>query len=545
MSLLPPKETKELQAQDRRLLAELDARYPHLKRCLRWRNGEVRRHATSVLNGAGGLSQFKKLAERKGLFDIRFERQSWVDSDGERRVFTLARAAVTEMFPMGTHFWLRDNSIIGARFLKVGDARQQHRGKEVLLSCLSFISSVAQLERFEDLVRTRSRSFLQDVRNWPGIFAAIKDNLIVERNEGWAHKQDAWQMLAWYVLEALEDGRLSLSDLTKKHKKFLGLIVPFLAKVSFWRCANSGSWEEIEAVRTSVRAWEHRLVVLIGELARKPRYRFLVEGYVRSRRHLAARFKRVDITGAVSILDKEASRVLLVDLPFESPGYSRRDPRFRKGDAALIYLLEIDYIDFLAGRTGRDEKWARAMEDRILSEVLALRDDRSGAIYRYRGDSYQRSGFFRFLTTTRLRLMYGAPSGDASAQFAERSKLVPRGRQAAWTHFVWQLSAWAGKRLLETGEQRFGVLHDTFFIQGLALITGNEGSLDLNSRGAPRTVRIPAWRMPECYIADITSGGKELLFPSPHTPLNWAVIEMVHAFKVRKKVLEATAGSKN
>jgi hypothetical protein len=32
--------------------------------------------------------------------------------------------------------------------------------------------------------------------------------------------------------------------------------------------------------------------------------------------------------------------------------------------------------------------------------------------------------------------------------------------------------------------------------------------------------------------------GRDLIIPSPHTPLNWAVAEMFDAFGVREKVLE-------
>jgi hypothetical protein len=544
MSLLSSTEVKKLKAADQRLLRELNRSAPWLKRRLLWRGAEVKRHAKLAIAGEAGLAKFKAMGAKRGLFDIRFEQRPWRDSDGEKRVFTLARAASTDMFPMGTHYWLRDNAIIGARFSKLEDRSYQRRGRELLLSCLTFISSVAQLKRFEGIVQSKSRAFVSSVTNWPRIFAAIDDNLTTQRHEGWAHKQDAWQMLAWYVLEALEEGRLAHGDLTDKHKRFLGMIVPFLAKVSFWRCENSGSWEEIEAVRTSVRAWEHRLIVRIAELARKPQYRFFVDGYTGARGYLGARYNKVDLFRAAEILDREASRVMLKDLPYESPMYSRSDPRFRRGDAALIYLLELDYVGFLGARAGKNKRWVQAMEERLLKGVLALQDDRSGGIARYHRDTYQRCGFFRSLTAAKLIKLYGAPSGDASGKFAERHLLVPRGRQAAWTHFVWQLAAWAGERFAVTGEKRFRVLHDRFFVQGLKLITGKEASLDLDEHSVSRIIRIPSWRMPECYIADITPDGSEMQFPSPHTPLNWAVCEMINAFRVRTAVLAQTAREK-
>jgi hypothetical protein len=314
--------------------------------------------------------------------------------------------------------------------------------------------------------------------------------------------------------------------------------VPFLAKVAFWRCENSGSWEEIAAVRTSVRAWEHRLIVKVAELSQEKSYEFLAATYDRHRKYLGLKLKSVDLTKAVKLLDKEISRLMLKELVFECPMYPRNDARYRAEDAALIYLLELNYVQFLAERLGKSSKWAKTAEMRLLNGILKLQDDRSGGIYRYRRDTYQRGGFFRYLTAAKLVEVYGALSGDASANLAYRHHLVPKGRQAAWTHPVWQLAAWSAERFLATRDSNYKKLHDRFFTSGLKLITGkNEGSFDIDEKGDSRVIRVPAWRMPECYIADTSNSGEEMVFPSPHTPLNWAIAEMLNAFRVRKELL--------
>jgi hypothetical protein len=161
-----------------------------------------------------GLTKLEVIARKKGLFDIRIERRRWLDTDGERRTFTLARAAGTEMFPMGTHYWVRDNAIIGARLIRSADRIERKKGRDIILSCLGFMSSVEQLKRFKKVIRSKDESFINNCDNWPHIFAAVADNLNTARHEGWSHKQDAWQILAWYVLEGLESGRLKLSELT-------------------------------------------------------------------------------------------------------------------------------------------------------------------------------------------------------------------------------------------------------------------------------------------------------------------------------------------
>ena len=142
------------------------------------------------------------------------------------------------------------------------------------------------------------------------------------------------------------------------------------------------------------------------------------------------------------------------------------------------------------------------------------------------------------MTARKLQDLYGAPSGDASHHFVGRDKVVPKGRRAAWTHFVWQLAAWSGERYLATGGGTYRTLHDRFFSQGLALFTGErEVSVGQEKRGAMRVIAVPRLRMPECYIADTVPNRGEIIFPSPHTPLNWATGEMLGAFGVRNKVL--------
>lgn len=535
--MITKKDAARFRVLDQKLLAEFVKVYPQAKRPTSWQNRQLQSIVRRKGLGATGLRYVQALAERNGLFDVRLERHRWIDRDKARYVHTLARAAVTNMWPMGTHYWVRDNAIIGARFLVCSSAKRRKAGKELLISGMNFMSSCAQLERFEAIIRSRSSVFVKDPSNWPYIFAGIKQNLACSNPEGWAHKQDAWQILAWHTLDALESGAIRHAELSAKNRRFLGLIVPFLAKVSFWKCENSGSWEEIPAVRSSVRVWDHRLVVRLGELSSNRNFKFLGAEFKKFRSYLGARFKGSDLSGLVGYLDREATKAMVRDLPFESPCYARKDARYREADAALLYALELGYPEFLAKRAGKTTQWAHTLEQAIMRQVLSLQDDRSGAIYRYANDSYQRSGFFRHLTVERLRDLYGAPSGDASSHFTGRSGVVPRGRKAAWTHFVWQLASWAGSCYENTGRVEYAQMHERFFKQGLQLVTQHSKTLDVDEQSRTRIATIPAWRMPECYIADTSNSGEELVFPSPHTPLNWATAEMLYAFEVRHRVL--------
>jgi hypothetical protein len=72
----------------------------------------------------------------------------------------------------------------------------------------------------------------------------------------------------------------------------------------------------------------------------------------------------------------------------------------------------------------------------------------------------------------------------------------------------------------------------------MGLFTGTgEASIDQDAKGTPRVIGVKPLRMTECYISEKAGRGRDLVFPSPHTPLNWAVGEMFQAFDVRRKVL--------
>jgi len=531
----------DLRSLDKALLSSLEAGVAKRK------TGRFTRDPSfdSWLRQIDSLEDLKKLAQRlskAGLFDIRTERHTVYDVDGDRFVMTMARAASTDMWPMGTNYWVRDNALIGARYLASGDPMGIKLGRELLMSALNFLSTVSQLKRFEGIIRSKSMVFKINANNWPFIFVAIKDNLNSAKHEGWAHKQDAWQIVAWYILDAIDSGALSRSALSRKNRKFFGAIVPFLCAISFYRAENSGSWEEIPAIRSSVRAWEHRLIVRLAELSKRRGWTFLNRDFERSRRYLPKSLRKLTLVNAVAKVEGEVLKAMLRDLPYESPCYPRRDPRHRASDAALIYLLQLDYPAFLAERSRKSQSWATLLEAKILSEILSLSDSKSGGVYRYANDSYQRSGFFRNEVAAELAKLYGAPSGDASKHFTGRDRIVPKGRKAAWTHFVWQLSAWAGERYLLTGEKRYKQLHTTMFKRGLGLVTGaRELSVEQLSNGEVRVFRVPKYRMPECFISDSGPSGRERVFPSPHTPLNWSVGEMFDAFRVRETVLAQSA----
>jgi hypothetical protein len=514
---------------------------------VRYRNAQVAKlFASTDFEGAG--VQLEQWLRHHGAFALGVVKKRWVDQDGSRYAGTFVRAASTEMWPMGTHCWVRDCALVGARLLEESGAADRRQGRQLLQSVLELLSSCAQLQRFRKIIEARSQKFIRNPHNWPHVFLAFDGNLAGSAVEPWSHQQDAWQMAAWHVLRALEHGVMQLEDLSGKQREFLGVIVPFLAKVSFWRSESSGSWEEIPAVRSSVVVWEHLLVLKLGELAQRKGFSFLVREYDRLRSTVGGVCTQRTFQQVVEFLDRRAIDRMRRALPAEAPEYARADPRYRRADAALVYLLQLNYPQLLAQRAGLAADWAWRMERRIVKLLMTLHDPLTGGMARYGNDSYQRSGYFRNETVRRLTELYGGPSGDASEGWVQRNQLLGAGRLAMWTHCVWQLAAWAGRNALTAvgaAASEYRRLHEHFFRCGAALITGDgEVSIEVHPTGRTTLLPIPAWRMPECYISEGVAAGGTLVFPSPHTPLNWAVAEMRSAFVAHRALRTQDSSTK-
>jgi|GEM_PF-1187009 len=482
--------------------------------------------------------------EKNGAFDLTPERRIWRDADGEECMVTLTRAALTPMWPMGTNVWMRDNALIADRLLrgarsKLASVRRRAGiGKRLMTSMLTLLSSTSQLLRMETIVMTPAMA--ENPHHWPHIFLLIKDNLNAARLEQWAHKQDAFQMVAVLAFDALSRGQLKPEDFTDKHKRFLGLLLPFLIAVDHTRTPNSGSWEELEALRTSVLAWNLAVLDRLEIALQGPLNHAVSAGWEEFRGTLPAAYRTLDLPAALKKEMRKTALVLERLLPDEMPEYSKKDPRRRSADAALHYLLQLGTVPLVMRILKKDVAWGRRKGLTLLGHIDDLSDARTGGIHRFQDDFYQMQGFFRHVTVAKLKALYGSVSGDASgmADYLGRKEIMREGRMAAWTHFVWQHAAWAGRRALDTRDPTMRVLHDRMFWRGLCLLTGEgEVSLEETENGRMRVIKVPAMRMPECYISDTLPDGMVATFPTPHTPLNWSVGEMLDAFVVREELL--------
>lgn len=472
------------------------------------------------------LSELEQLLTEKGTTAIPIAEGFMVEVDGVARAISIVAATDTNAShgDMSSMLYLRDHIQAASALMELylhNPGRYKTEGekaKTLLLSALHLMSTKAQLARFNDVVARGNQVGQED---WPHISLLFND-LAGEKPNGWRNKQDSFQMLAYLTHDAILRGFLHEDELLPSHRIFLASIAPLLKSVGFPMCENSGSWEELEARRTSVMAVETALLGKMQQLLRAGKADFLAE-----QRGL------IDKLFAVGL--QEIGR----RLPNESADYPKDTIKYRTADAALIYVLLYNLPKLLVdakvtiGNHGIMSQ--RQIEDLVLERLAELDDSLTGSILRYVGDSYQRVNFHtnqvqQIIYDIKQRVKDEARErgGEINLDIKQRlrNELTPKGREAAWTHPLGQLASWAAKRSLETSgdeakhyrKQAVGYLNRI-----LALITGgNDWHAVLSEDGHYSVAQTPAFKLPECYVTYRTTEGDEFVVPSPHTPLNWS-----------------------
>lgn len=448
---------------------------------------------------------------------------------------------------MGGWAWVRDQVRISdaGRFVREDEPRVAFAEHSIPLitSLLSIMSTPAQLRRFDDLIeRNDDTDFVQNGLNWPHVFFT-PDNLNTEIPENWAHRQDAFQMLAVSTIDALESGFLTTGQrnwnnvFTNDHAAFMARLVPFLAAMDFTEYETSGSWEEFDAKRTSVLAWDLTLLMKIDDLLNHPDAGFITKPMLKYfqivNQKLPEKYRqpgKPDISAyknLVGMMIADGKKELKRRLPYGECG--EVDPShiaFRPDDAALIYLLELDIPHFLAD----DESEAREIELQILNRIDRLTDTETGAIHRYYNDNYLDNAYFTYAAQDQLGQLYRGELGPNDPQrhfnFQKRKEICPSGGTAAWVHFLYELSTWAGRRYQETGELQYRDLQRHNLLKAQALETGeNEVRVVIWDKLEP-IKSVPPFLTPECYVR---VGKKGKIVPGPNTPLAWATAEKYRA----------------
>lgn len=523
---------------DKELIANLYTKasdkksYPQIG--LSFRNAEVSQLVRQHYS-VSELESLETFLAKKGTLTIPTVKGYHVYLDGaEQPVSIVAATDIEEGRPnhgdMSSMLYLRDHiqaaGVLMELFLTNPENYRQEggEGKVLLFSALHLMSTPAQLERFKNIIEKGAAT----QEEWPHI-SLLFDDLEGKKQNGWRNKQDTFQMLAYLTCDALERGYISPDALSNSHKKFLGSVAPLLKAVGFPRYENSGSWEEIAARRTSVMAIETALLNKITTLTENDKLAFLAGG--------------LEPKEIASMRD-EGLEEIGRRLPLESPDYPKNSIKYRETDAALAYILMYDIPKLLCNSgipvgPRKEVMDEQAIEELVLQKLTTLTDPTTGGMRRYAGDSYQRVNFHTNEIQQVIRDIKQTVQKEAATTDGEidldkkqtlRDELVPKGKEAAWTHPLSQISAWAAKRSIElqkSGNQSeardYHARSAHFLNRMLATITGEDewhAVLDSNKQYAIQ--KVPATRLPECYIAYRTNDAHTFVVPSPHTPLNWS-----------------------
>ncbi|WP_436789072.1 hypothetical protein [Yinghuangia sp. YIM S10712] len=495
--------------------------------------------ALARLAGAGGSPAHLRVVEsvlnERGTLDLPVIEAGSVRVDGAARRVCVVAATDIAADPtvrhgeMSTMFYLRDHVQCAGALMELflrdpaRYAAEGAVGRDLIRSALHLISTPAQLARFAAVVQRG------DVgqEEWPHISLWF-DDLEAEKPNGWRNKQDSFQMLAFLVLDAVDRGFVGADELLPAHKRFLRFVVPLLDAVGFPRYESSGSWEENAARRTSVMAVETALLEKIRVLAGSEGMGFLESG--------------MDFSEKVGAMVDAGLREIARRIPFESPDYPPESIRHRKADASMVYVLMYGLPELLArarvpvGAPARPMT-AREVEAVVLDGLRDLEDPVTGGLIRYAEDSYQRVNFHTYEVQATVRAIKRDTKADAEARNGEpdldrkqemRGRLTPRGREAAWIHPLGQLAVWAARRSLQTRPadpeegERYREFAVHYLDRMLAGVTGeNQWHAVLREDGGYHVRKVPPYRVPECHVTYRDDEGRELIIPSPHTPLNW------------------------
>jgi hypothetical protein len=500
------------------------------------------------------------LLERKTI-DIPVIRGRSIVIDGEVRPLTIVAATDIESNhgDMTNNFYLRDQVQAAAALMELAlqdpdrYGAEGELGRSLLISSLDFMSTPNQQERFDRVIETRQGG----QSDWPQILAKFTD-LETNNPNGWRNIQDSFQMLTHLTFDALDRGFITTNHLTIANKRFLGAVMPFLAAVGFPKYETSGTWEEVMAVRTSVMAVEtamlHKMMTLRNKGADVS---FLVEGFESARHHISEH-AFADFDSALSTMLGTGLREIGRRFPFESPdaAYEGNPIKYREADAAtLAYLLLYDIPELLAANKipigkARTIKMAEELEIMVLKQVESLIDPETNGLVRYHEDSYQGINFHLksiqvAINALKARVKHEAQlegrEVDLDEKQRQRGRIVPAGRPPAWNLGLGQFASWAAKKSLRAMKQNdletsaaFDDLSTDFLNRGLTHVTSeNQWHMVLGEDENYHVRRVPANRMPECYVTyEFIDGlGRRVRFdvPSPHIPLNWSSAMMRQA----------------
>lgn len=332
--------------------------------------------------------------------------------------------------------WVRD-SLWGYKKL-INDNTEESKAiaKNVLLSLLDYFSTPNQIARAKAAIVNPNLVLLSKNGNMNAFHirfdASILDDVQVDgQPERWTHKQnDALGFLLSEVISAVENKDISFDDLNQANSEILNAtkridtliyLVTYLNALKFYQMADSGSWEENEAIRASsigfVINGEEKLYDYLKSETTDADHDAFVQAYddfVNNNN-----YQYYSSQDFLPFYIDEGYKVikLLIDNGGECACYDQIDDNYRTADAALLNLIYPCNLKNL--EHSYKSKILKIINDDLITPI---------GIKRYQNDNYQSANFWFNGIKTDIN------EGDTAAK---RKKTFIAGTEASWFFDSW------------------------------------------------------------------------------------------------------------
>ena len=332
--------------------------------------------------------------------------------------------------------WVRD-SLWGYKKL-INDNTKESKAiaKNVLLSLLDYFSTSNQIARAKAAIANPNLVLLSKDGNMNAIHirfdASTLDDVQVDgQPEQWTHKQnDALGFLLFEVISAIENKVISFDDLNQANNEIpdaskridtLIYLVTYLNALKFYQMADSGSWEENEAIRASsiglVTNGEEKLYDYLKSEITDQDHDSFVQAYVEFVNNNNYQYYSSQDFLPFYIDEGYKAIKLLIDNGGECACYDQTDDNYRTADAALLNLIYPCGLKNL--EHSYKSKILKIINDDLITPV---------GIKRYQNDNYQAANFWFNDIKTDIN------EGDTAAK---RKKTFIAGTEASWFFDSW------------------------------------------------------------------------------------------------------------
>lgn len=464
---------------------------------------------------------------KKGTLAIEVKHEAVILDGKSVQLATIAATDAKGQGDMSRQLWIRDLTLTGEAMMHMWDSdkeRYKEEGrdaKDILMSSLHVMSTASQLDRFQALIESNDDTEKDDQNAWPQI-ALDFDKLDSKEPTPWRHIQDAFQMLTHAAFDAFDKDLLQPEDLDANHKQFLGCVTPFLASVDFTNRKNSGSWEELPAVRTSVLAVETAALAKIKQYANEEGFEFLEAVFEKNKKHLP-QYEDASFIQTLDHMINQGLAKIAEHLPFEAPA-DPDSPEYRTADAALLYVSKYGIPELLDGKKYHGKTFTKEdVEEMLFEQIESLTDPFTHGTRRYGTpgmdliDTYQGLNFHTNGKQKEVSEMKQRKP-DLITKFMNYQEIIGPDAPAAWTLFTPQ----AATEKITAGDMPAAI---AYFNRTLAQITGEDESHVVKGMDGAQVVAVPANKLTECFVTFSNPYGDPLVVASPHVPLHWSVAE--------------------